>query len=94
MTGRLCARCHYRPVPDSPGPAGGRPSLYCSKRCKNAASRKNRAALADDLRRLFGLPGREDDRFTVDELEAMSRRLARLLPAGAMSRYPARRLSR
>lgn len=91
--GPLCPWCRYQLAPRDPG--RGRPPIYCTKKCAQEAWHHRRAQqntpIANDIRDLLGLPERSSYTFTRPELEAMRRRLLRLVPAGGMSRYPASR---
>lgn len=90
--GALCLRCGYRPArphPQAPTLATG----WCSDRCRiawhNQQTRVRQAAVAERVRALLGLPGGRGAQFTLPELEAVLRRLQRVLPAGGLCRYPA-----
>lgn len=93
--GALCTWCRARPaLPNARYPhlATG----WCCERHRMAEmrARKNerRLAAAATVRRLMGLPddGRGPD-FTAPELEALARRLQRVLPYDGLAVYPAGR---
>lgn len=92
--GTLCAHCNYRPAAPNRR-AQGRAKLYCSDQCRKAEERQRerqrRLSEAEAIRRLLGLPTGRGADFTRPELEAIHRRLDRLVPAGGLSHYPARR---
>ena len=91
--GAVCTWCRVRPAL-----ANRRyPHLatnWCSDRHRWAEMRhrknERRLASAAAIRRLMGLPGERGPDFTAPELEAIERRLRRVLPYDGLAKYPAR----
>lgn len=95
--GALCLHCQHRPA---------RPHLkwahlatdYCSDSCKvNHKKQRERAAhteAAEHIRAMLGLPGGRGPTFTRPELEAMARRLHRILPYGGLAMRAPRTMRR
>lgn len=73
-------------------------SDYCSDRCKTnhkaQGTREAQRVEAEAIRCLLGLPDGRGPTFTLPELQAIRRRLARVLPYGGLAMMPARRYRR
>jgi hypothetical protein len=93
--GAICEHCHYRPArPHKRYPHLATP--FCSDSCRNnhylQAQRAHERTLTETVRRMLGLPDGRGPHLTVPELEAIVRRLRRLLPYGGLAmRMPPRR---
>lgn len=89
----LCEHCQYRPVRERTY-QGGRPPRYCSDRCNFAANHKRQKEKVRDLvnhvRSLMGLQPDGGDQLTVPELEAIVRRLRRVLPYDGLAMHKPR----
>lgn len=88
-----CLHCRYRPArlyAKNPKMATG----FCSDSCRtnHQSQRQQERAriLAEAIRNHLGLPAGRGCVFTVPELEAIERRLVRVLPYGGLAMKPAR----
>lgn len=88
----LCEHCQYRQVRTKAQP-GGKPARFCSDRCQRAAAHRrhndNAVDLTNDIRRILGLPA-GGWRLSVAELEAIHRRLRRVLPYDGLAMHKPR----
>ena len=91
--GSLCVECNYRKArPHAQNP--NRATLYCSDRCRVAAGTRRyndrTRDLTEQVRSMLGLPCGKGKALTPPELEAIVRRLRRVLPYEGLAMHPPR----